>query len=357
MAETTIEWTDKVWNPVTGCRKISPGCANCYAANVAKRFWGERQFTDVRTHEDRLRQPLHWKKPSRVFVNSMSDLFHDDVPDAFIVMVFTIMESCPQHTFQILTKRPERMSALLSHDSFPAMVRKYGYDWLGPRTYQERGPHWRANVWLGVSVEDQARADERIPLLIKTPAAVRFLSIEPLLGPVDLTKWLSIPCSNWQCQKCHGFQNRLGACRHCLAPKEFLTGSHAANKRTAAGWKNTQPIDWVIAGGESGSKARPMHPAWPQILRDECQASGVPFFFKQWGEWGPVCAKRSKSHVVYIDGRHCDMTKEAILQEERTRGIEHNRGTPHTIFRVGKKVAGRLLDGREWNEFPQAQGA
>jgi protein gp37 len=224
-AVTGIEWTDRTWNPVTGCTKVSPGCAHCYAEGVADRFWATqyvnpwpmaassrpRQFTDVYCHEDRLLEPLSWRKPARVFVNSMSDLFHEDVPDAFIDKVFAVMALAPRHTFQILTKRPERMLRYCTSIGFDdgefepdldgeamrdAMIEGAAqsiYARLHPR---EDPSHWLAvhqpltNVWLGVSVENQHFADERIPLLIKTPAAVRFVSYEPALGPVDFSPWI-----------------------------------------------------------------------------------------------------------------------------------------------------------------------
>jgi protein gp37 len=197
---TNIEWTDATWNPVTGCTKVSAGCKNCYAEGVAHRFWttqygGARKFTDVRTHADRLDEPLRSRKPRRVFVNSMSDLFHDSVPDAFIDQVFAVMALAPRHTFQVLTKRPARMLAYCRtlgrhHEtdrvSLTAKARdgENGFRWI----LGANGWHL-PNVWLGVSCENQATADERIPLLLQTPAAVRFLSCEPLLGPIDLAGW------------------------------------------------------------------------------------------------------------------------------------------------------------------------
>ena len=217
---TGIEWTDETWNPTTGCTKVSPGCANCYAEDVAKRFWKGRPFEDVRFHDDRLFQPLHWRKPRRVFVNSMSDLFHEDLKTYQISDIFDVMMRAPQHTFQVLTKRPNRM-----------------------RTYMREHPAFQLpNVWLGVSVENQAMADERIPILLDTPAAVRFLSVEPLLDKVDLTAYL----------KGHGDFQR-------------------------------SPIDWVIVGGESGRRARPCNIGWIKRLVVQCDYYTVPCFVKQLG--------------------------------------------------------------------------
>lgn len=194
---TSIEWTDDVWNPVTGCTKVSRGCKNCYAETWAGRRigqWKDRPFTDVRCHPERLDQPLRWRKSRRVFVNSMSDLFHEDVPDEFIDKVFGVMALAPLHTFQVLTKRPERARAYLTARNDPTGVlpiRRASSEFMAAAGHPTEP--WSmplANVWLGVSVEDQATADERIPLLLDTPAAVRFVSYEPALGPVDFGAWL-----------------------------------------------------------------------------------------------------------------------------------------------------------------------
>ena len=198
---TAIEWTDVTWNPVTGCTKVSPGCAHCYAKAIAHRFWKDRPFTGVRCHEGRLVQPLRWRKPRRVFVNSMSDLFHEAVPDAFIDQVFAVMACCPMHTFQVLTKRPERMRAYSTDYATFGRVLALSAEWTDgidgvshTVNHVDDGlPLFRLpNVWLGVSVENQATANERIPLLVETPATMRFVSCEPLLEPVDLT-WLRVP--------------------------------------------------------------------------------------------------------------------------------------------------------------------
>lgn len=193
-----IEWTDATWNPVSGCTKVSSGCDNCYAERITERFHGKGSFEEIKLHPERLDQPLRWKKPRMVFVNSMSDLFHPKIPEDFIAQVFAVMADAQQHIFQILTKRPRRMRGLLARESF--------WDWV-QEDVEEHGsgrelPAWNmagefdfdglANVWLGVSVEDQKRADLRIPMLLETPAAVRFLSCEPLLGPVDLDHYLYV---------------------------------------------------------------------------------------------------------------------------------------------------------------------
>ena len=259
---TTIEWTDAVWNPVTGCTKVSAGCKNCYAEAIADRFFAKqyqpnrdgtpRKFTDVRCHPDRLTQPRRWRKPRRVFVNSMSDLFHEDVPRQFIGLAFAIMRECGRHTFQILTKRPERMLPIVS------WIREY-----------ERGPI-SPNIWLGVSVENQKAADERIPLLLKTPAAVRFLSVEPMLEHVDLYRG--------------GFT--------LLEPVKSPTGEQ---------WPG---LDWVIVGGESGPGARPFDLAWAESLLEQCRAAGVPFFFKQAGSVPVMDEARWREQHNPLDDRN-----------------------------------------------------
>jgi protein gp37 len=229
-----IEWTEATWNPVTGCSKVSPGCAHCYAEVLSLRFrWSTKPWLpdhaneNVVLHEDRLEQPLRWRRPRMIFVNSMSDLFHELVPLAFIRRVFDVMATAEQHTFQILTKRHERMAELAPELS------------------------WPANVWMGVSIENRRWA-ERADYLRQVPAAMRFISAEPLLGPLD---GLSL-----------------------------------------AG------IDWLIAGGESGRGHRPVRAEWLRDLRDVCETAGVPFFFKQWG------GARSKSGGRRLDGReHSEM--------------------------------------------------
>lgn len=245
---TSIEWADVVWNPVTGCSKVSEGCRNCYAEAVAHRFWGEREFTDVQRHEDRLEQPLHWKKPRRIFVNSMSDLFHEDVPDEFIERIWATMACADWHTFQILTKRPERMHRFLCVEDHWDQIGRHVVD-LSPFA-AKRGLQRKANgqkifghVWLGVSIEDQQTADERIPILLQVPSAVRWVSAEPLLGPVDLDSYLSY----------------VG---------QVL--SHGG-------------LDWLVVGGESGPGARHCDAEWIRSIVGQCQEAGVPCFVKQLG--------------------------------------------------------------------------
>lgn len=236
MSVTKIQWSEVVWNPVTGCSKVSQGCKNCYAERLWKKVYGFRPFTDVQLHTERLNDPYHWKRPRRVFVNSMSDLFHDKLSDEQILQVFAVMVANPRHVFQVLTKRPQRMRDFL----------------------------WRVvplppNVWLGVSVEDQATADERIPLLLETQAAVRWISAEPLLGPIDFdSTHESDPCAS-----------------------NFLTGIEG--QRVYDGKKCA--LDWVVVGGESGfkSKIRPTRLSWIASIVLQCQRAAVPVFVKQLG--------------------------------------------------------------------------
>lgn len=276
MSNSKIEWTDKTWNPTTGCTKVSDGCKHCYAERIWPRLAGNkkhvafgRRFTDVQCHPERLEQPLHWKKPRMVFVNSMSDLFHEDVPFNFIDKVFAVMALSPDHTFQVLTKRSERMHRYCSQFR-EKQIRKIWWNEYGVSTdfrYLQSMP----NVWLGVSVEDQQTADERIPLLLQTPAAVRFVSAEPLLGPVDSKIKVSKGgmTNYWIDSLTCDYKNEQG---------EVIAGPPSG----------VGPIDWVICGGESGSKARPMHPDWARSLRDQCKAAGVAFFMKQMHNGGKL---------------------------------------------------------------------
>jgi protein gp37 len=287
--QSKIEWTDATWNPIRGCSRVSEGCRFCYAERVAARFSGigmpyeglavvksdgPHWTGEVRFIEERLGDPLRWRKPRRIFVNSMSDLFHEKLNTDAIVRICEVMGRAKQHIFQVLTKRPERMLGLLTD-------------------LQAFGGNPPGHIWWGVSVEDQATADERIPLLLQTPAAVRWVSYEPALGPVDFTAIRRT--------RAEGFMRPLDG---------------RFNK-----------LDWIVAGGESGHGARPAHPDWFRSVRDQCVAAGVPFFFKQWGEWRPK-EKRGYGSIGFF-----------------------NDGTE--VERVGKKAAGRLLDGREWNQYPE----
>jgi protein gp37 len=415
MSKSKIEWTDRSdWNPVRGCSRVSPGCGGpgphggCYAEAMAARFslsaveveanwradpknegktppifndqWGHgfaemtggkpRWTGKVELQEDRITLPLKWRKPAKIFALSTSDLFHENLSDADIDRVFAVMALCPQHTFQVLTKRAERMHRYMTehvkglwagrvtrvdddgvvHPEWDVAFRmrtaicellpkapgdalNRATAWLDKR-YGEDGydgfmPQWPLpNVWLGVSAERQREADERIALLLQTPAAVRFISAEPLLGPIDLN---ATPLTN--------------------PTALFPSGEPALCQ-----------LDWVIVGGESGSKARPMHPQWPRDLRDQCKAAGVSFFFKQWGEWAPIGIEENEdgdfdaayplagcSHPdAHKHGQEClfwqgdELVHWPLIESKTAIGVR----------RVGKKAAGRLLDGVEHNEFP-----
>ena len=253
MGDTTIEWTQKTWNPVTGCTKVSQGCKNCYAKKFYERFNGNGSFENVICHADRLSIPYKVKKPAMWFVNSMSDLFHESVSFEFIHKVFIVMAACPWHTFQVLTKRPERMREYFAKyrfgigdrtvDMWPFFNELTG----GVRLTGFRDDRPLQNVWLGVSVENQASADERIPYLLDTPAIVRWISAEPLIGRLRLKTY-------------------------------FATGK----------------IHWVVVGGESGVKARVMELEWIVSLCGQCNYMSIPFFFKQWGAWGWAGVNRVK---------------------------------------------------------------
>ncbi|AJP72278.1 phage Gp37/Gp68 family protein [Sphingomonas hengshuiensis] len=339
---TKIEWTDATVNAVNGCTVLSPGCKRCYAMRQAHRFEARRGLTqhtaggmvwtgEVRLNEKALLQPLAWKRPRRIFWNAHGDLFHENVPDAWIDKVFAVCALTPQHQHQILTKRSARMRAYLSDPRMPQRVALVCFDMnraglvkfsalfaaLGDRERDEDAefvPIPLANVWLGVSVEDQRRADDRIPDLLATPGAVRFLSVEPLLGPVDLDIF---PV--------------FGPSRERL-------------------------LHWVIVGGESGHGARPMHPAWVRSLRDQCADADVPFFFKQWGEWlpwEPGCPPEWQSQSGLREDHHALFPDDIDADPKWDDGIWAVPDHDHFAFqRVGKKAAGRMLDGATHDGMP-----
>lgn len=338
MADTSIEWATKVWNPSTGCDKVSPGCGlprfdgdatgGCYALDMAKRLkaMGQAKYqTDgdprtsgpgfgVAVHPDSLDAPVSLRKPERIFVNSMSDLFHARVPVSFISRVFAVMARTPQHTYMVLTKRPDRMLAIAGDDlNGGYRLLEEAHDEADAQLLYEQWP--LPNVHLGTSIELDRycrRADD----LRKTSAAVRFLSLEPLLGPL---------------------------------PSLSLDG-----------------IGMVICGGESGPRARPMHPDWPRAIRDQCVAARVPFFFKQWGTWSPLAPLHngvfdwSGAHPMANDGTlyqpHDLVYPDGPRYGEAIRA-GHDRAHLTNMYRVGKKTAGRELDGRTWDEFPAEPAA
>ena len=303
MSKTLIEWCDSVWNVVTGCTKVSAGCKNCYAETYAKRFWGERNFTDVRCHVDKLNDPLRWKKPQRIFVNSMSDLFHPNIPIEFIQRVYQVMINCPQHTFIILTKRAERALEIVPK----VLTNLFG------NTLESNLP----NVWLGVSVENQETADERIPILLQIPVYKKILSVEPMLDEINLASFLT-----------NVFM---------INPDKLFT-----KEAVEPILGNKSPLDWIIVGGESGKDARSMNPDWVRKIRDDCKAAGVDFYFKQWGEWlhHSLCS--------------AEIGLELFNHNSKYKSLDISNGVYYdTYMKLGKKKAGRLLDGVEHNKFPK----
>lgn len=332
---TKIEWTDATWNPVRAtsgrwhCTKVSEGCANCYAERLNVRFGGPRYVhgADLITiDESALLQPLRWRRPRRVFVCSMTDLFHEGLTDSQICGVFAVIALAGQHTFQVLTKRAERMRLLLCDPETPRLVRRLASFQLGK---EFTCPWPLPNVWLGVSAENQDRANERIPELLETPADVRFVSCEPLLGPVDLREYIgyasysgNIPgrCVDIDGMSLHS-EKKCGTCGWGYPNDPDLPG-------------RVPGLDWVIAGGESGPGARPMHPDWARSLRDQCAAAGVAFHFKQWGEWAPWDFNSWNANDyplhTFDDGGEGEM-----------------------VYRVGKKKAGRMLDCITYDEYPR----
>ena len=366
---TKIEWVrdgdgrpGATVNAVNGCSVTSPGCTNCYAMKQAHRFPARAGLTtktnggmvwtgEVRFNEKQLLLPLGWKRPRRIFWNAHGDLFHSAVPDEWIDRVFAVCALTPQHTHMILTKRSARMLEFVADEAsiteiFEVVDGEFA-------EHSQRGPAldrlnaWPLpNVWLGVSVEDQARADERIPDLLATPAAVRFISAEPLLGPVDLT-WIAEPD-----EEKGGVIDALLGCNWCDGGGRGvdyfpIRPGHEGRKMTRYVVSGSDEIianrklDWVICGGESGPGARPMHPDWARSLRDQCAAAGVAFHFKQWGEWAP---RHSWDHrrMVAIDA-----AGNRVSDDLRPQDVGGQR-----FARIGKKAAGRLLDGVEHNGLP-----
>lgn len=340
---TGIEWTDETWNPIVGCSAVSPGCDHCYAEResagrlrnvpVYQGLTEDGKWTgQVRFIPERLDQPLRWKRPRRIFVNSMSDLFHPEVlkmehhngfpPLAWIVAVMVATE---RHTFQVLTKRPQVMAAVLREPMFKldvnACLLQMGHTVMRGGMSETDTP-WPAHIWWGTSIESQSYAF-RARYLLETPAAVRFVSAEPLLGPLWLRPYLD-------------------GCRP--GSHSELTGQQLNDGGAEASevWVRVadRGLDWVICGGESGPGARPMHPDWARSLRDQCQEAGVAFLFKQWGEWAP---RRDRDYVdlsIALDGR--TWRGPDVTAAIGARGMH----------RYGKHAAGRELDGRTWDEYP-----
>lgn len=384
MAENSkIEWTDATWNPIRArrnshpggpvahvgwhCEKVSAGCDNCYAQGINLRLGTKLPFkpghlaprgeVEVFLDEKMLLAPLRWKKPRMIFVNSMTDSFGRFVTDEMLDRMFAVMALCPQHTFQVLTKRPDRMreyfegrrrdfgraSNILADLAHPCDEDEH-QDAVDRLDLFDTSEKPLPNVWLGTSVEDQATANARIPELLATPAAIRFISAEPLLGAVDLTTLK------------HAHHREIDA----------LTGYLGTGMYGDYGPK----VGLVIVGGESGPGARPMHPDWARGLRDQCVAAGVPFFFKQWGEWGPGSVLMTTGEPVFrsfpnyqtwvnkaptwVNGGICmdALGRRCKIGAEFMRAQDEGTFPVTIIHRVGKKHAGRQLDGHTWDQMP-----
>lgn len=344
--KSPIEWTEATWNPVVGCSILSPGCTHCYAMKMAARIEAMSAATGRETHyagttklskagpvwtgklalapDHILTEPLRWKRPRRIFVNSISDLFHENVPDEWIDKVFAVMSLAPQHTFQVLTKRARRMREYVgASDRFARVLRTM---YLNVPVDGSLADEWPLpNVWLGISTERQQESDERVPELLATPAAVRFVSAEPLLGPIDYYTTSAV----------------MPAERHPWRNGPILQG-----------------IDLVIVGGESGHDARPMHPDWARSIRDQCAAAGTVFFFKQWGAWGrakPAPSGTPGRYAIAGAGPHSPFWPATIIEVDAYPRQISLFGGAMVRELVGKKRAGRMLDGREHNEMPGAR--
>ncbi len=342
----------ETWNPIIGYSKVSDGCKNCYAENMAYRianielskygaYSDRREYKNVvqgvfsgagwngKTHfvQSAIDKPMRWKKPRVIFVCSMGDLFHEDTSFEEINAVFSVMSDNDQHVYIVLTKRPQRIIDFYNWKS------SFGVPWV-PKN----------NVWMGVTAENQQTANERIPKLLKIPAAVRFVSVEPMLGPVDLE---IISAKYWG--------------------NEYKKGFEGINLGVLQGGKNTKTpwhINWVICGGESGPGARPMHPDWARSLRDQCQAAGVPFFFKQWGEWLPWELDAQPPFIKSQNGQTIDSNGINIYNTETGKTnpkwddglwtVPENL-SPCCFEKVGRKAAGNLLDGVKHEEYPQTK--
>jgi protein gp37 len=323
---TKISWADRVWNPLLGCTRVSDGCDSCYAISTVHRWahspnpkvatafggltehrGGRLDWTGrVNLLPDRL-EPLAVRKPQRWFVNSQADLFHERVPLSHIQQVLAVVAASPRHTFMVLTKRHARMAAVMRRRGLARAVWDIATSDYGAHPAADGWP--LRNLWLGVSVEDQRWAGIRIPALLDTPAAVRWISAEPLLGGIDLRPYLAAATGTEQ-------QPGLGR-----------VAGH-------------QPrLDWIVVGGESGPHARPMNPAWARAVRDQALSTGTPFWFKQWGAWAP-------------NGRHASTLSPRNTRELLSGPPLDPHGNREVLEHLGTTRAGDLLDGRTWQQLP-----
>lgn len=403
---TKISWSEATWNVVTGCTRVSSGCDHCYIERTPPFRMAHRKFdgegigstTGVLLHPERFDIPVRWKRPRRIFVCSLADVFHDDVPDGFLVQLWETMAQCPQHIFQILTKRPARMRSFLKrwHDNtgddqvwmsvsavsggdrhqtgltpmprgpeavratyssprarlFADMLDYMGeppegaayplYDWMD-------GPCFHSgvlsNVWCGVTAEDQKTADLRIPILLETPAAVRWVSAEPLLGGIDLLGDVETPGP-------------------VIARRDVQTQQAGPWGPAEYDYADEVGIDWVVCGGESGPGARPMHPWWAEKLHGQCEQADIAWHFKQWGEWTPMAPYDKEGRfdfsngVAMTDDGNTYKPGDLDYPDGPRRGEAYRTDFPHhhptSMYKVGKKVAGRELyhDGRTFDGYP-----
>lgn len=357
MSKTSITWVrnadgsqGKRWDIVTGCTKVSTECKHCFAEREWARFsktpgtrYHGRKFSDVQTHPEDLTLPMKVRKPTTYFVAPRGDLFHKSVPFDFIDKALAVMALSERHTFLILTKRAERMHEYFATRPVTEMVGIEAEAISGLDRYHNNAPRWPwplQNVWLGVTAGDQNTANERIPLLLQIPAALRYVSVEPMVGPVALTRI------------------RVSDDHYIDALNGYQEQGHPNDI-----WPLDKTLDWVIVGGESGfaEGIRPMHPQWVTDLRDQCIAAGVPFMFKQWGEWVP----RSDCYHTFEDGSDCASLDPGCTRWPRVirltyagtdgRRLENTCTTGDDAFvqRVGKQFAGRLLNGVVWDQMPK----
>lgn len=385
--KSKIEWTDASWNPIRGCSRESDGCKNCYAEVQALRIqrlergrgvaegkgaydgligrFGQWNGT-IRLVPEKLDEPLHWRRPRRIFVNSMSDLFHEQVPFEFVAAVFGVMAAASWHTFQVLTKRParaleffrwidahperkdfdtERLTAAHPNDDWRVyFLLQKAAELLGTagegQRVEAKGQWPLPNVWMGVSVEDQAAADKRISLLTNIPAAVRWISAEPLLEQVNLNLAMCLDCHAWVTPKLVNNDKDYG----CPVCNHIVTRCSSSNR--PGRFHEKRSIDWVVAGGESGDDARPMHAAWARSLRDQCAAAGVSFLFKQWGAWSPT-------EPVAGGDLGAEMRSDVVrIVKPFGENDGHFRRGDSLMRRLSKKAAGRLLDGALHDQYP-----